>query len=95
VTSYDGQATNQRGIHSRFENDLVLRNITKLKLSPVVTRPVPNVKDFIFEALISGEALVETILAADSRANRQSRVLRRCVLRGVPERHAAHRRAQD
>ena len=68
VTSYDGQETNQRGIHGRFENDLVLRNLTRLKLSPVVTRPVPNVKDFIFEALISGEALVETILAADKRA---------------------------
>jgi hypothetical protein len=68
VTSYDGQATNQRGIHGRFENDLVLRSISTLKLAPVVIRPVPSVKDFIFETLISGEALVGTILAADKRA---------------------------
>ena len=68
VSNYDGQATNQRGIHSRFESELVLRSVTKLKLSPVVVRPVPNVKDFIFETLISSEALVETILAADKRA---------------------------
>jgi hypothetical protein len=68
VISYDGQATNQRGIHARFETDLVLRNLNGLKLSPVVIRPVPNVKEFIFETLISGEVLVETILAADRRA---------------------------
>ncbi len=68
VTSYDGQATNQRGIHARYENDLVLRNLATLKLAPVVIRPVPSVKDFIFEALISGEALVRSILDADRKA---------------------------
>jgi hypothetical protein len=68
VANYDGQATNQRGIHSRFENDLVLRNLSSLTLTPVVLRPVPNVKDFIFEAVISGEGLVQTILDADRRA---------------------------
>lgn len=68
VTSYDGQATNQRGIHARFENDLVLRNIATLRLAPVTIRPVPNIKDFIFEALISGEALVQSILDADKKA---------------------------
>ncbi|HXT70641.1 MAG TPA: hypothetical protein VN700_12845 [Vicinamibacterales bacterium] len=68
VASYDGQATNQRGIHARFENDLVLRNVATLKLAPVVIHPVPNVKDFIFDALISGEALVQSILDADKKA---------------------------
>jgi hypothetical protein len=41
VTSYDGQATNQRGIHARFETDPCSGNITKLK-PPVVTRPYPT-----------------------------------------------------
>jgi len=68
VVNYDGQATNQRGIHARFENDLVLRNLATLTLSPVVIRPIPDVKDFTFDALISGEPLVETILAADRKA---------------------------
>lgn len=68
VVSYDGQATNQRGIHSRFESDLVLRNLATLKLSPVVIRPIRNVKDFIFDALISGEPLVASILDADRKA---------------------------
>lgn len=68
VTSYDGQATNQRGIHSRFESQLVLRNRATLKLAPVRIRPIPNVRDFVFEKLIEGEALVESVLAADRTA---------------------------
>jgi len=68
VTSYDGQATNQRGIHSRFETQLVLRNRATLKLSRVIVRPVPNVKEFVFEKLVEGEALVEPVLLADRDA---------------------------
>ena len=68
VVNYDGQSTNQRGIHSRFESELVMRNVPTLKLTPVRIRPIPNIKDFVFETLVSGEALVETILRADSAA---------------------------
>ena len=35
VVNYDGQLTNQRGVHSRFETQLVLRNRATLKLAPV------------------------------------------------------------
>lgn len=68
VSSYDGQATNQRGIHARFETELVLRNRATLTLAPVALRPIPNVKDFVFEKLIEGESLVDTVLAADRGA---------------------------
>ena len=68
VISYDGQATNQRGIHSRFETELVLRNRAVLKLAPVTIRPIPNVTEFVFEKLIEGEAMVDAILAADRAA---------------------------
>ena len=68
VINYDGQATNQRGIHSRFETELVLRNKTTLKLAPVTLRPVSNVKDFVFDRIIESEALVERVLAADKAA---------------------------
>ena len=52
--NYDGQMTNQRGIHSRFETDLVLRNVKSLDLTlaPVTIRPIANVRDFVFDALI-------------------------------------------
>lgn len=69
VINYDGQATNQRGIHSRFETELVLRNRATLKLAPVQIRPIPNVKTFVFDRLIEGEALVAAVLDADRAAN--------------------------
>jgi hypothetical protein len=68
VTNYDGQATNQRGIHSRFESQLVMRNQATLKLARVTVHPIPDIKTFVFETLIEGEALVESILGADLAA---------------------------
>ena len=65
VVSYDGQATNQRGIHSRFETELPLRHRAVLRLTPVKIRPISDVKAFIFEQLVEGESLVTGILDAD------------------------------
>lgn len=66
--NHDGQLTNQRGIHSRFETDLVLRNLSKLKLVPVRIQPIANMRDFIFDTLAASQSLVEPVLAADRRA---------------------------
>lgn len=68
VTDYDGQATNQRGIHSRFETELVMRNKATLALTPVVISPVPDIKTFIFDTLIADQPHVKTILDADKKA---------------------------
>lgn len=68
VENYDGQATNQRGIHSRFETDLVLRNKDTLKLTPVVIAPIADFRTFIFDALLDDQQYVPTILAADKQA---------------------------
>ncbi|MEX2272767.1 MAG: hypothetical protein WD690_14945 [Vicinamibacterales bacterium] len=68
VINYDGQATNQRGIHGRFETELFLRFKDRMTLKPVVPAPVTNPRDFIFEKLIEGTRLVPGILAADKAA---------------------------
>jgi hypothetical protein len=68
VENYDGQLTNQRGVHSRFETELVLRNLTALKLAPVTIRPIPNMRDFMFETLVTSESLVAAVLDADRAA---------------------------
>ena len=68
VVNYDGQLTNQRGIHARFESELVARNRASLTLAPVTIRPIRNVRDFIFDRLIESEALAGAILAADRAA---------------------------
>lgn len=66
--NYDGQATNQRGIHGRFESDLFLRFRDRMDLKPKVPAPVMHPKDFIFEKLTEGNRMVDAILAADKAA---------------------------
>ncbi len=66
--NHDGQLTGQKGIHSRFESELVLRNLNRLRLSPVAIRPVANVRDFIFDTLVTSQSFVAAALDADRKA---------------------------
>src|SRR5687767_10350812 len=68
VLNYDGQLTNQRGVHARFETDLVLRNEKSLKLAPVKAVVIPGFREYMFRTLIDSQALVEAVLAADLKA---------------------------
>lgn len=69
VLNHDGQLTGQRGIHSRFETELVLRNLRSWKIAPAHVRPIDNIRDDVFDRLVEGHALVDGILAADRRAS--------------------------
>lgn len=69
VVNYDGQATGQRGIHSRFETALVMRNRWRFDLAPARIVPVASAREFIFQALVESESLVDAVLAADRRAS--------------------------
>lgn len=66
--NYDGQLTGQWGIHSRFETELFARYRDRLRVTPAAPSPVANASDFVFDALISGFALVQPILEADKAA---------------------------
>jgi hypothetical protein len=68
VVNYDGQLTNQHGIHSRFETELVLRYREKLAIKPPALAPVRAPRDYVFESLVSGARVVDAVLAADRRA---------------------------
>jgi hypothetical protein len=68
--NYDGQLTNQRGVHARFETQLVLRNVSRLKLAPVTIRPVGPIRDYVFATLVESQSLVDGLLAADRAAAR-------------------------
>lgn len=68
VVNYDGQLTGQKGIHSRFENDLVLRNTAKLVLRSVDARSIADVRAFIFDRLVSGVGAATDVLKADRDA---------------------------
>ncbi len=66
--NYDGQMTNQRGIHSRFESQLVLRHTKIWKWAPVKAVPIPGFRDFMFKTVIDSQQLVAAVLAADLKA---------------------------
>jgi hypothetical protein len=66
--NYDGQLTNQRGIHSRFETELVLRNRESLNVVPTAIRPIGNIRAFMFETIIASQALVAPVLQAERGA---------------------------
>jgi hypothetical protein len=69
VLNYDGQLTNQHGIHARFEDELPTRFASRLTWAPAAPRPILETRDATFEALASGAVLVEGLLAADLRAS--------------------------
>jgi hypothetical protein len=66
--NYDGQLTNQHGIHARFEGELMRRYGNRVKIAPKPIAPVPDPRNAIFDALLSGFPLVEPILAVDRKA---------------------------
>ena len=68
VVNYDGQLTNQHGLHSRWETELFERNRTALRIAPVAAAPVSNPRDFMFDALLSSNRMTAEVLAADRKA---------------------------
>lgn len=78
AANFNGQLTNNFGIHSRHESQMVNRKITASDLTTRRTKPVPlatdiqfifNRVEYGFEALIQGHALVDDIMAADDAAS--------------------------
>ena len=68
VLNYDGQLSGQQGIHSRWETELVLRDLPTLKLSPAPPMPVADARTFMFEVLEASFRGAEVILKADALA---------------------------
>jgi len=68
VLNYDGQLTNQRGIHARFETALFERFRDRLRIEPPARAPLDALVPFVFEVLREGTRLVPRVLAADLEA---------------------------
>lgn len=68
AVNFDGQLTGQNGIHVRFEEDLYVRYGKQLNIQPPPLKPIPNVRDFIFDALLESYQNVDAVLAADRKA---------------------------
>jgi hypothetical protein len=68
AVNYDGQVTNQQGIHARFETELFDRYRDRLRIAPAPAARIPNVRDFLFTTLTDSFNQVDAILAADLEA---------------------------
>jgi hypothetical protein len=66
--NYDGQLTNQQGIHARFESELFDRVQARLHIAPAPVTPIPSAREFVFSTLADSFTNVEPILAADREA---------------------------
>lgn len=68
VINYDGQLTQQQGVHSRWESELFDRNRAKLTIAPPAVKPVANPRDFMFEVLLASNRAVPNVLESDKAA---------------------------
>lgn len=68
VFNYDGQLTQQWGIHARFESSMFERYRDRLTVTPPTIGPIRNPRDFIFDRLLEGTQLVPAILKSDVAA---------------------------
>ncbi len=66
--NYDGQLSGQRGLHSRFERDLIERYQSRLVVKPPPLTAIGSARDVAFEQLMTSNQLVPVILAADKDA---------------------------
>ena len=72
AVNYDGQMSGQRGIHARFEQEMVQNTITPADLAPDPAQPLPDVLGAA--RLWSGQSLdlTPTVLQADIEARVQA-----------------------
>jgi hypothetical protein len=68
TNNYDGQLTGQRGVHARFERDLVEKFEARLNVAPAPPRALASARDAAFDALLASHQLVDTLLRADREA---------------------------
>lgn len=68
VVNYDGQLTNQRGVHSRWEGQLFDRNRAAIKVAPAAPDPVRDPREFMFQRLLDSFRLADGVLESDKKA---------------------------
>lgn len=68
VVNYDGQRTNQHGIHNRWESELFERNRSRLTIKPMSPRAVTDPREFMFDVLLASNRLADGVLEADKKA---------------------------
>lgn len=68
VTNYNGQLTQQTGLHFRWEDNLFERNRNQLTIAPKPIAPIHDPREFAFARLLEGTQLAPALLQADRDA---------------------------
>lgn len=68
VVNYDGQLTEQDGLHSRWESELFDRTRHRLRVMPAAATPMANPRDTLFDVLLASNRLAQGVLDADKAA---------------------------
>src|SRR4029077_1364323 len=66
--NYDGQLTDQRGVHSRFEEALLDRFESRVTIRPEAPARISSVRDYVFDTMLASYQKVDDILKADKEA---------------------------
>jgi hypothetical protein len=68
VANYDGQLTQQWGVHSRWESILFERYRSQFAIAPKAIAPIRDPRSFIFDALLEDTKLAAGVLKSDRDA---------------------------
>lgn len=66
--NYDGQLTEQQGVHSRWEAELFERHRATLKIAPGPVKPILDPQAFMFATLLDSFRLAANVLESDKAA---------------------------
>lgn len=68
AANYNGQLSNQTGIHRRYEETMIDRHIDDIQFKTSTCYKVENVQSYIFNFLYSNHSYVKSLLQADDYA---------------------------
>ncbi|MEO8664626.1 MAG: hypothetical protein ABI462_03940, partial [Ignavibacteria bacterium] len=67
--NYDGQYTNQNGVHSRYETQMINRDSANIIYTFENAAYIPNINQFVFNFLYNNYRYVDSVLKYDSIAH--------------------------
>ncbi|MFY9152390.1 MAG: hypothetical protein WAO52_10265 [Prolixibacteraceae bacterium] len=68
TANYDGQLTNQIGVHSRYEETMIDLNIDKIRICISEIEKINSTQEYIFKYLYSNYSYIDSLLIADKEA---------------------------
>lgn len=68
TANYNGQLSNQTGIHSRYEETMIDKYIDQIRFKTSGIKKITNVKSYIFRYIYDNYSYIGMLLQADSRA---------------------------